>query len=112
MDGGGYGQNIAAGAPVHRITQVISDLFVNGEANMMSWNFKDGKPTNWDSDWHKYGHWTQVLWKNTKSVGCAVVTCKKLSGTGANVAPYFTICNYSPPGKHLSSRIAAVSDTS
>ncbi|CAL9227880.1 unnamed protein product [Arabidopsis halleri] len=36
------------------------------------------------------GHYTQVVWKNSKWVGCAKVKCDN-GGT-------FVTCNYSPPG--------------
>jgi pathogenesis-related protein 1 len=36
-----------------------------------------------------YGHYTQVVWKNTKKVGCAKVEA------GGNV---IMVCNYDPPG--------------
>jgi uncharacterized protein YkwD len=35
------------------------------------------------------GHYTQIIWKNTQSVGCALV------GNGHND---FLVCRYSPPG--------------
>ncbi len=35
------------------------------------------------------GHYTQIVWKNTRSVGCA------LAGNGHND---FLVCRYSPPG--------------
>jgi len=40
-----------------------------------------------------YGHYTQLVWKNTTEVGCAIATCKK---EGAIV-----VCNYDPPGNWL-----------
>jgi len=39
------------------------------------------------------GHYTQVVWKTTTTVGCAVLACK--------YTPYnalILICNYAPPG--------------
>ncbi|MBK9037308.1 MAG: hypothetical protein IPL61_39705 [Myxococcales bacterium] len=37
----------------------------------------------------KTGHFTQVVWKDTIAVGCAVVTCGSLDTW---------VCNYDPPG--------------
>ncbi|MBK9037309.1 MAG: hypothetical protein IPL61_39710 [Myxococcales bacterium] len=37
----------------------------------------------------KTGHFTQVVWKDTVAVGCAVVTCGSLDTW---------VCNYDPPG--------------
>ncbi|OIV96114.1 hypothetical protein TanjilG_13046 [Lupinus angustifolius] len=39
------------------------------------------------------GHYTQVVWRNTKSIGCAKVRCNN-GGT-------FITCNYYPPGNYL-----------
>jgi pathogenesis-related protein 1 len=44
------------------------------------------------SNWHKAGHYTQVVWKNTKDIGCAKVACK------GNI---IVVCNYDPPGNVL-----------
>ncbi len=38
------------------------------------------------------GHYTQVVWRNTTKVGCAVYTCAGLQ-YGATV-----VCNYGPGG--------------
>jgi len=40
------------------------------------------------------GHWTQVVWKSTKEVGCARRYCSNLHGT-------FVACEYSPSGNFL-----------
>jgi len=41
------------------------------------------------SNWNASGHYTQVVWKNTKEVGCAKAECK------GNI---IVMCNYDPPG--------------
>ena len=39
------------------------------------------------------GHYTQIIWRNTKELGCGVASCQ------AGGATYdIWICNYSPPG--------------
>ena len=38
------------------------------------------------------GHYTQVVWANTLSVGCGVAVCP----TGTIV-----VCNYAPPGNYV-----------
>ena len=42
------------------------------------------------------GHYTQVVWRNTRMVGCAHVVCR----SGA----IFIICNYYPPGNYIGQR--------
>ena len=40
-------------------------------------------------EWHVVGHYTQMIWRDTTEVGCALVR--------ANGADYL-VCRYSPPG--------------
>lgn len=112
MDGGGYGQNIAAGVESSNISAVITELFYNAEerAYYDAGNYGKGtqnEDANGNSvdgfdndDFHVWGHFSQIVWSNTTTVGCATVDCsaKGLASTGGNVAPYFTVCNYYPAG--------------
>lgn len=50
-----------------------------------------GEPLN-SSNWNDSGHYTQVVWDNTKEVGCAKTACK------GNI---IVVCNYDPPGNVL-----------
>lgn len=43
-----------------------------------------------------FGHFTQVVWKDTQKVGCATVKCAP--GTVLGMQSWYTVCNYSPPG--------------
>ncbi|PHU11047.1 Pathogenesis-related protein PR-1, partial [Capsicum chinense] len=40
------------------------------------------------------GHYTQIVWRETRRIGCAKVIC--YNGLGV-----FMTCNYDPPGSHL-----------
>jgi uncharacterized protein YkwD len=40
------------------------------------------------------GHFTQVVWRNTKNVGCGVAVCPGMT---------FVVCRYDPPGNVLGS---------
>ncbi|KFK29088.1 hypothetical protein AALP_AA7G087300 [Arabis alpina] len=42
------------------------------------------------------GHYTQIVWKNTRRVGCARVVC--------NNGGIFMTCNYDPPGNYIGQR--------
>ncbi|KAF2672500.1 PR-1-like protein, partial [Microthyrium microscopicum] len=100
VNGGNYGQNIAAGAPVSGIGSVITEQFYNGEVN----DFVDyGQPTpaDFEQSFETYGHFTQVVWVGSTAVGCASFDCSKqgLANVASNVPPIFHVCNYQPAGK-------------
>ena len=99
VDGGGYGQNIAAGVEGNNVSAIITDLFYNGEVNWFSGLYGEAQPsmTNFDS----WGHFSQIVWKDTTHVACVTQDCsgQGLANVGSDVSPYFTVCNYSPPGK-------------
>lgn len=43
------------------------------------------------------GHYTQIVWRNTRRVGCAMVVCDGGRGT-------FCVCSYDPPGNYVGLR--------
>ncbi|CAM0943586.1 unnamed protein product [Alopecurus aequalis] len=43
------------------------------------------------------GHYTQIVWRGTTRVGCAMVECYNGRGT-------FITCNYDPPGNYVGMR--------
>jgi pathogenesis-related protein 1 len=47
------------------------------------------------SNFYSCGHYTQLIWGNTRSIGCAKAQC------GSNV---IIVCNYDPPGNILGRR--------
>jgi hypothetical protein len=53
-----------------------------------------------------WGHFSQIVWRDTVSVGCYTADCSAtgLANTGNGVRPFFTVCNYFPPGKCCKSR--------
>ena len=96
--GGGYGQNIGAGAAPADIPAMITNEMYNDEIG-----FYPGYGSEPDmSNFEKWGHYSQIVWKSTTAVGCATQYCPNgLANTGGDVSPYFTVCNYSPPGTSL-----------
>ncbi len=58
--------------------------------------FISGKPfpdVSSSGNWRDVGHYTQMIWRNTKQVGC---------GLAHNAANDYLVCRYSPPGNIVS----------
>ncbi|KAL1745157.1 CAP domain-containing protein [Schizophyllum fasciatum] len=88
------GQNLAATFSSN--ADVPSDVI----GAVTSWNNerKDYNP----NDFSGAGHWTQVVWKGTKSVGCAAHKCPKGTVGTKPEDPWngiwYYVCNYDPAG--------------
>ncbi|PBP17328.1 extracellular SCP domain protein Pry1 [Diplocarpon rosae] len=86
---GPTGENLAAG-------------HANASASVDAWglerkdyNFR--KPTGFSD---KTGHFTQLVWSNTTTVGCGVSSCQ-----GVNSTPgFYVVCEYYPPGNVAGSK--------
>lgn len=102
---GGYGQNIAMWAvssgaedlgEAGAIKMATTDMWYNGEIR----NFRSewyGQKSPDMSNFDTWGHYTQVIWKGTTKLGCAVQFCpdgQMVDGMDA----WYMVCNYGPPG--------------
>ena len=117
--GGGYGQNIAAGTQAGAIASILSNGFYNGEEPLYPAYGTDNPDMG---NFEKWGHFSQMVWSKTESVGCYTYTCsppgadpldckpdgtpylKNTSCKSPGVIPeaaIFTVCNYYPPGKFI-----------
>ena len=96
--GGGYGQNIAAGPAPALVDALLTDVMYYGEIGLFPLPYGQAQPNM--SRFHDWAHFSQMVWNSTTSVGCATVDCSAsgLANTVPSVAPWFTVCNYSPPG--------------
>ncbi|XVE61790.1 hypothetical protein DITRI_Ditri06bG0067500 [Diplodiscus trichospermus] len=84
---GPYGENLFWGGRTHwSPTEVVKD-WVEEKA------FYDPK-SNSCADGEMCGHYTQIIWKDTVSIGCARVKCDNNKGL-------YVICNYDPPGNYI-----------
>jgi len=80
--GGPTGENLVAGYP-------------NASASVDAWGL-EREHYNWDKPGFSEatGHFTQLVWSNTTSVGCGRTSCQ-----GKNKTPgWYVVCEYYPPG--------------
>ncbi|OAP65040.1 hypothetical protein AYL99_01012 [Fonsecaea erecta] len=103
VNGGGYGQNIGAGYPATALGmgQFITEGLYNSEVN--NYIYYGTEPDL--STLNEWGHFTQIVWMATTSVGCYTADCSSggLTNAGPPIQPYFTVCNYAPPGNLIGS---------
>ena len=99
LNGDTYGQNIAK---FERVNDSMGNSSVIVTDNSSPYNtvtgwFNECKNINPDNlrDTSKgpIGHYTQLVWKDTKRVGCAKVTCQT-----DNSHSSIYVCNYDPSG--------------
>ncbi|KAH8704026.1 CAP domain-containing protein [Talaromyces proteolyticus] len=93
-----YGQNIAYGVDMTEVNKIITDMMYNDE--MMYYQDLYGQANPDMSNFEHWGHYSQIVWVNTQSVGCATVTCSPLAESGSNDALPFTVCDYYPAGNY------------
>jgi uncharacterized protein YkwD len=104
IGGGGYGQNLAMwgssedpesfGAAAS-VARAASNGWYNGEVNLFPTS-DYGKDSPDMANFKKWGHFTQLVWRETKKVGCHSHFCPP--GTMSGLGSWYTVCNYSPAG--------------
>jgi pathogenesis-related protein 1 len=87
-----YGENLSGGPGVWSTDK---DAYTALEYAVMSFgnekkHYKN-VPVGVDNNFYKYGHYTQVIWKTTREIGCAVAKRKDIPG-------YIAVCRYNPTG--------------
>ena len=116
---GNYGQNIGAGIDAGNISALITNMLYNNEIENYPQPYAQGDPEN--SNFESWGHFSQIVWSDTTSVGCYTYDCSpagqpSTQDCNANGHPYlantncgpggtpavFTVCNYYPAGKKIS----------
>lgn len=76
--------------------EMITEFMYNDEMPTYTYYGHEPNYTTLDS----WGHFSQVVWKNSLSVGCYTANCtvEGLQNSNSGVQPFFTVCNYSPAG--------------
>ncbi|KAK5991289.1 putative pathogenesis-related protein [Cladobotryum mycophilum] len=101
---GGYGQNLAAWGSTGNIDNLRNKLAASGVTNqwynseMPNWQFYGQANPPPSSPLEKWGHFTQVVWKSTTTVGCYTAKCP--AGSVLSFPSWYTVCNYGPPGNY------------
>ncbi|KAF4444047.1 Protein PRY1 [Fusarium austroafricanum] len=99
---GGYSQNLASWGATSDIDGLKNKAAAGGITNqwynneMANWAFYGQENPPQDMNIDLYGHFTQVVWKDSTKVGCATVKCP--AGTVLSFPSWYTVCNYNPQG--------------
>lgn len=91
---GNLGENIYANAPVGSSTpqDVVDDWASEAAAYDYAANTCSGA----------CGHYTQLVWRTTKSLGCAKATCTDASSPFGSAGNWdLWVCDYDPPGNFV-----------
>jgi hypothetical protein len=91
---GSTGEPEALGA-TKSVARAASNGWYNGEINLFP-SSEYGKATPDMTHFEDWGHFSQLVWKGTKKVGCASVFCQP--GTLSSMGSWYTVCNYYPAG--------------
>jgi hypothetical protein len=98
-DGVFEGQNLfTVSGTVFNVTAAITESWYKSEFGAMMGHY--GQANLPDDVFHKVGHLTQLVWKDTTSVGCVSLDCgdrMMVNGQLSKLNKY-TVCNYAPAG--------------
>ena len=99
--GGGYGENIAM-AGTTRAVMAKSPAYVKSTdmwySEIQFWDFTtNAKSISAENE--ATGHFTQVVWRNTKQVRCGYATYQT-EGSGYTFNNFYVTCQYYPPGNY------------
>jgi hypothetical protein len=93
---GPFGENIyAAGGQTTPVTLTGADVVSDWANEAQDYSYAGNSCAAGDT----CGHYTQLVWRDTTAVGCAVQQCTTNSPFGADFPDWaFAVCDYSPPG--------------
>ncbi|KAI5301650.1 hypothetical protein KEM56_001500 [Ascosphaera pollenicola] len=95
LGSGGYGQNIGYGVSAEHVDRMITNMMYNDEEGFFEPYYGQANP---GGDFEKYGHFTQMVWKDTTHIGCVTYTCQSLQNSGSSQSLPYTVCNFLPAG--------------
>lgn len=80
-----YGENLFMGTASYYGVGDAVDSWVSEK------KYFHGRALN-NSNWYAAGHYTQIVWRDTKTFGCAKSVCRDM---------VIVVCNYNPPGNMM-----------
>lgn len=80
------------------VVRAITRQWYNGEYEIYPGFGTEADP--FSAGFEDWGHISQLLWKGTTDIGCAVAICDP-NKLAAGMKGYFAVCNYYPPGGYL-----------
>ena len=81
------------------VARAASNGWYNGEVNLFPAS-DYGKDSPNMANFKEWGHFSQLVWRETKKVGCHSHFCPP--GTMSGMGSWYTVCNYSPAGMFFS----------
>ncbi|NBC38334.1 CAP domain-containing protein [Corallococcus exiguus] len=93
---GNAGENIAAATPDYLNAKTVVKGWVDEVADY-------DYSKNACASGKACGHYTQVVWRNTRRLGCATKRCTVNSPFGTSSWDFW-VCNYAPPGNYVGQR--------
>ncbi|PSS09333.1 hypothetical protein M430DRAFT_185594 [Amorphotheca resinae ATCC 22711] len=104
---GNYGQNIDATGSSNPIgdwdtatvvaNSIVNDWYYGEYLNFVPYYNNPSPPDS--SSTPEYLHFTQLVWKESQTVGCASHYCPQNSVLSGDFYGWYTVCNYFPVGK-------------
>jgi len=91
-ESGGAGENLWMGSAGHYAPESMIGVFVGEKRHYQPGAFPQVSRTG---NWEDVGHYTQVVWRGTREVGCAIAR---------NARNDFLVCRYWPSGNWMGER--------
>jgi hypothetical protein len=88
----GQGENLSMGTRGFYTPTFLMQAWVEERKDYLHRPFPEISRTG---DWKDVGHYTQVVWRDTTAVGCAVASSRQWD---------YVVCRYSPPGNYMGER--------
>jgi hypothetical protein len=90
---GDEGENLAMGTAGYYSPAALGRMWADEKRAFVNGPFGDGSGSG---GWEDVGHYTQMVWRDTRQVGCAV---------GSGGGDTYLICRYAPAGNYIGERV-------